>query len=127
MRNKGFTLIELIAVITILGIILMIAVPSYNKHIENAKNRQCEADIHAIEDAINTYMEQQLLKGNQITFNDNQATINYNDIKNILGSDLEKYKSINFEIERTGEDDTGIYEYKLISNSINKITNICKN
>lgn len=49
MKNKNaFTLIELLAVIIILGIILMIAVPSYNEIVKLSRKRKCESDVAAI-------------------------------------------------------------------------------
>lgn len=51
MKNKGFTLTELIGVITLLGIIALIAVPIINKTITNSKNKSYNAQIKAIEDA----------------------------------------------------------------------------
>ena len=37
MRKKGFTLVELLAAIVLLGIIIAIAVPKYNKYIAKSK------------------------------------------------------------------------------------------
>ena len=37
MKNKGFTLIEIISVIIIIGVIMVIAVPSVSNYISNAK------------------------------------------------------------------------------------------
>ena len=36
-RKKGFTLVELLAVIIVLGLILVIAVPSVNKYLKSSK------------------------------------------------------------------------------------------
>ncbi len=54
--NKGFTLIELICVITILGLIALIAVPTINTMIQNSKEEAYEEQITTIEDAARTYM-----------------------------------------------------------------------
>ena len=49
MNKKGFTLVELLAVIVILSIILVIAVPSVNRYIkqpnENAQNQIVQSKI----------------------------------------------------------------------------------
>jgi len=51
MRNKGFTLTELIGVIVLLGIIALIAVPIINSTITNSKTKAYNAQIKALEDA----------------------------------------------------------------------------
>ena len=51
MNEKGLTLIELLAVLVILGIIAAIAVPAIGNIIENTKIRAAMADVEAIETA----------------------------------------------------------------------------
>lgn len=48
MKKKGFTLVELLAVIVILAIILAIAVPSITKLIENQRKSAFESSIKLI-------------------------------------------------------------------------------
>ncbi|QZY57480.1 type II secretion system GspH family protein [Crassaminicella profunda] len=56
MKNqKGFTLIELIVVIAILGILSAIAVPKFGGFSENAKLRADQANIKVLNDATNLY------------------------------------------------------------------------
>lgn len=52
MNNKGFTMVELIAVITILSIIMIIAVPAYSKVSNNIK----KSSLKNKEDVISTQM-----------------------------------------------------------------------
>ena len=54
--NKGFTLIELICVITILGLIALIAVPTINTMIQKSKSDAYEEQIDTITKAARTYM-----------------------------------------------------------------------
>lgn len=48
---KGFTLVELLAVIVILGIIVAIAVPAIGNIISDARSSATDAEIELIEDA----------------------------------------------------------------------------
>ncbi|MFC4386276.1 prepilin-type N-terminal cleavage/methylation domain-containing protein [Gracilibacillus marinus] len=50
-NEKGFTLVELLAVIVILGIILAIAIPAIGNIIENSKTSATEAENELILDA----------------------------------------------------------------------------
>ena len=60
--NKGFTLIELICVITILGLIALIAVPTVNTMIQKSKEDAYEEQITTIEKACKTYMSKNSLE-----------------------------------------------------------------
>lgn len=56
MRNKkGFTLVEVLAVITILGVIALIAVPVYIVINNNMKNKLYETKVGSIETAAELY------------------------------------------------------------------------
>ncbi|MGN1000364.1 MAG: type IV pilin protein [Bacilli bacterium] len=55
-NKKAFTLVELIATITILGVILLIAVPSYNKYVEKTKNKLIESYEKSAEDAAKAFV-----------------------------------------------------------------------
>lgn len=53
MRNKkGFTLVELMVVVVIIGILVAIAIPVYGSTQENARLRAHQANIRTIEGAI---------------------------------------------------------------------------
>ena len=53
--RKGFTMIELLAVLLILGIIALIAVPTVNTLIQNTENRAIEASLINMEQAVRLY------------------------------------------------------------------------
>ena len=54
-NQKGFTLVELMVVVVILGILVAIAVPVYNNVSEKAKLNSHLANIRTIEGAIEAY------------------------------------------------------------------------
>ena len=63
-NKKAFTLVELIATITILGVILLIAVPSYNKYVEKTRNKLIESYEKSVEDAAKAFVTDCIAKNN---------------------------------------------------------------
>ncbi len=55
MRNRGFTLIELVIVIVLLGILSAFAVPKFIDMSENAENATCRANLAHLRSGIAIY------------------------------------------------------------------------
>lgn len=53
--QRGFTLIELVVVITILGVLVAIAVPAVGSYVDNAKKKAARSDAKNIQTALVLY------------------------------------------------------------------------
>ena len=92
MKKKGFTLVELLAVIVILAVILIIAMPKISDVIKNSKESSLETTAKLIaSQAEKKYTENQVL--------DNSSTIKCSDVAKISDAD---YESCNITFDSKG-------------------------
>ena len=68
MKKKGFTLVELLAVLVILAVIALITTPIIYGIIKNARIKAFKNKVYAVEDAANTYYEELMLEGDEEEF-----------------------------------------------------------
>lgn len=54
-RENGFTLVELMVVMLIIGVLAAIAIPSFIASIKNAKEAVLKEDLHVLRNAIDSY------------------------------------------------------------------------
>ena len=56
MKNRGFTLVELLAVISIMGVVMILVVPTMLRALGNAKKELSKYDLQGVEDAGKMYV-----------------------------------------------------------------------
>lgn len=56
MKNKGFTLVELLASIILIGIIVGVVIPVYNKYVEKSKINSFEETLNGLSRAIELHV-----------------------------------------------------------------------
>jgi type IV pilus assembly protein PilA len=67
MKNqKGFTLVELMVVIAIIGIITAIAIPYYNNYKATACDQAALSDLYNVKAAVQKYLTDETLKGTSV-------------------------------------------------------------
>lgn len=82
-NNKGFTLVELLAVLVVLITILLIAIPSITSSVERNKNKMLEKKYDIIEAAAETYVNLYKNKINYNSFIQGNCSIDISKIKGV--------------------------------------------
>ena len=85
-NQKGFTLMELVIVLIILGVLLAIGVPRYISMKNSAENTACIANQKAIEAAIFMEYSKQILEGEKDAKLSSIAKEIYGKYKNLFSS-----------------------------------------
>jgi general secretion pathway protein G len=55
MRARGFTLIEMLVVLSVIGLLLSIAAPAYLTHVDRARDLALKQDLKTVRDSIDKF------------------------------------------------------------------------
>lgn len=113
MRNKGFTLIELMIVVAIIGILAVVAIPLYANAVKKAKEGATKGGLSALRSAIKIYYsDHEGIWPSQVagaTASDNLANLGY--IDQIPKIDLGEYHAPTTSVG-TALNDDGDWNYQ---------------
>lgn len=117
MNNKGFTLVELIAVLAVMITILLIAIPSISSSIERNKGNLSEKNEEIIYDAAEIYSDLYLKNYFKHKFSNGECGIHINELINaeLVGEEttiIEKNNSIEEKKEECVWQESGEYKIK---------------
>ena len=102
-QNKGFTLVELMVVVAIIGILVAIAVPIFGEVTDSAERSAAEGNLRTIDGAIMMYRAD---KGNYPVSGDEgdkeKLNVDNDDWENSIAGYIE-------EFEPAGEEDYALY------------------
>lgn len=112
MNKKGLTLIELLAVITIMGLILLVVLPNISKLSDKAKLQHYDQAVIILKTAAKTYIDQI----------DSSGLNNIGDYKDITINDLAKAKLIQtpFVNPKTDDEIPLLSTIRVIKMDVNK-------
>lgn len=102
MNNKGFTLVELIAVLAVMLTILLIAIPSISSTIDRNKENLSSKSIDIIKAANEIYVSTYLKKDIKTSYNNGTCYVKITDLinKDILSLEEIKESSKDNEIDK---------------------------
>ena len=121
LNNKGFTLVEVLAVIAILAIVMVIAIPNISSSIERSNNKKNEALEKVIKSEAELYVSN---FKNLLSFSDNKCYIDIKDLVNngqLDEKDIEGYSNCCLIYNVDGED------FEIYNNGLSNDRTKCNN
>lgn len=136
-KNKGFTLVELLAILVILGLIALATIPNISKQVKESEKQEQNVLDKKIENASKLYAAKyfadKIVKKEDFNFtltdleNDGLLSLNDNQCsgKNSSGK---KIKEVNYiKIEYDNVENAIKFNYEDISNDVDKTCHSCTN
>lgn len=90
-NDKGMTLMEVLAVIVILGILATIAVPIYFNVIQHSKTNAFVSNGYAFRDASNFYLKDKVMRGESLTEISYQELVGAGFLDKVIDPDTKEY------------------------------------
>ncbi|MGE7601039.1 type II secretion system protein [Peribacillus sp. NPDC097675] len=90
-NDKGMTLMEVLAVIVILGILAAVAVPIYLNVIHDSRTNAFVSNSYAFRDAANFYMKDKVMRGDSVTEISYQELVEAGFLDEIVDPDTREY------------------------------------
>lgn len=113
-NKKGFTLVELLAVMVIISVLLLLALPAVTRQIQLARKKTFAEDAHTIASAV----KDDVLMGDKVFSSANRLFYNKSDIDGLLDKKLRKspfggtYEIANVEVQ-VNKDSEGKRSYTM--------------
>ncbi|MGE7119985.1 type II secretion system protein [Peribacillus sp. NPDC046944] len=90
-NEKGMTLMEVLAVIVILGILAAVAVPIFFNVIQNSRTNAFVSNGYAFRDASNFYLKDKVMRGDRVTEISYQELVEAGFLDKVVDPDTKEY------------------------------------